>query len=132
MIGVDTNVLARLFVDDDQEQMKHAQTFFQKRTPDDPAFIGSVVIAEFVWLLLFRYRYPVDAVHRALDVIFASANVVVEDEEDVRLAILAARQSGADIADSLIAAVAGKHGCRSVVTFDRKAAKSIPGMELLA
>lgn len=132
MIGVDTNVLARLFLEDDAEQTAIAQRFFAERTSQDPAFISAVVIAEFVWLLVSRYRYPVEAVHRALSVIFASVNVVVEMEETLKEAVHLAGRTGADISDAVIAAIGAHHDCRATVTFDRNAARRLPGMDLLA
>lgn len=132
MIGVDTNVLARLFLQDDESQTRIAQRFFAQRTVDDPAFISVVVIAEFVWLLTARYRYPVEAVHKALGVIFVSANVSIELEETVKAAVYLAEQTGADIADAIIAGLAASQGCRATATFDKTAAKRLPGMDLLA
>jgi predicted nucleic-acid-binding protein len=131
MIGVDTNVLARLFLEDDPKQSAAAQRFFSGRTNSDPAFITAVVLAEFAWLLTSRYRYSLEAVHGALMIIFGSHNVVVEGEERLKIAITAARETGADIADAIIAAVAIDAGCRHVVTFDRDAAKRVSGMDLL-
>ena len=65
MIGVDTNVLARLFLEDDPKQTASARRFFAARSPTDPAFISAVVIAEFIWLLTSRYRYSTDAAQAA-------------------------------------------------------------------
>ena len=131
MIGVDTNVLARLFVDDDAKQSAAARRFFLERTIDDPAFVSAVVVAEFVWLLTSRYRYPQETIHAALAALFSSANVVVEREDLLKSAVTIAGDRNADITDAIIAAVANDNACLSVVTFDREAAKRIPGMERL-
>lgn len=131
MIGVDTNVLARLFLEDDEKQTRVAQKFFAQRSAEDPAFVSVVVLVEFVWLLTSRYKYPVEAVYRVLGVIFVSANVQIEREEVVKAAVYLAERTGADISDAIIAAVAEDHDCRTTVTFDRNAAKRMPGMELL-
>lgn len=132
MIGVDTNVLARLFLQDDEKQTRLAQQFFAKRSAEDPAFISVAALVEFIWLLTSRYKYPVEAVYRALGIIFVSANVRIEQEEMVKAAVYLAEKTGADIPDAIIAAVAGEHECSATVTFDRNAAKRVPGMELLA
>jgi predicted nucleic-acid-binding protein len=131
MIGVDTNVIARLFLDDDPKQQESARRFFARRTATDPAFISAVVLAEFVWLLTLRYGYARDAVHTALSAIFVSANVAVEREDLVKSAVATARDRNADVADAIIGAIAAQHDCASTVTFDREAAKRVPGMELL-
>ena len=129
MIGVDTNVLARLFLDDDARQSALAKRFFDARTTDDPAFLSAIVMAEFVWLLASRYRYPVDTIHAALSVIFGSGNVVVEREEQLKEAVSSARHTGGDISDAIIAAVAVHAGCSSVVTFDKDAARLVPNIK---
>ena len=131
MISVDTNVLARLFLKDDLEQTSIAQKFFMARTVGDPAFVSAVVIAEFIWLLTSRYRFSMDAVHAVLMIVFASGNIVVERSELLSEAIAAARESGADVADAIIGAVAQAAGASHTVTFDRDAARRVAGMELL-
>jgi predicted nucleic-acid-binding protein len=131
MIGVDTNVLARLLLQDDPKQSATAKRFFAKRTATDPAFVTAVVLAEFAWLLRSRYHYSLDAVHAAFLVIFGSHNVVVEREEQLKAALSAAREVGADVADAIIAATALSAGCEYVATFDRQAAKRVAGMEML-
>ena len=57
MIGVDTNVLARLFVVDDRRQSDIAGQFFTGRSTADPAFVCLVVVAELVWLLDDSYDF---------------------------------------------------------------------------
>lgn len=131
MIGVDTNVLARLFLEDDREQASLAREFFAERSAADPAYVSTVVIVELVWLLTSRYRYPGSAVHEVLDAMFASANVLMEREELVRRTANSARRTGADIADAIVAALAEEAGCQRTVTFDAAAAKRVESMELL-
>lgn len=132
MIGVDTNVLARLLAEDDPKQTEAARRFLAGRTSANPAFIGIVVVVELTWLLRSRYRYSSTAVIGALEGLFMSANVAIEDEDLVKEAVYLAEQTGADIADAIIAAVAERNKCSKTVTFDKNAANRLPGMELLA
>jgi predicted nucleic-acid-binding protein len=132
VIAIDTNVLARLLVGDDEMQAIAAQRLIAQHDSTDPIFVGREVIIELVWLLTARYKYPVDAVRAALDGLFMSANLAIEDEETIKSAIYLADRTGADIADAIIGAVAVQEGCAKVMTFDKDAAKRIPGMELLA
>jgi predicted nucleic-acid-binding protein len=131
MIGVDTNVLSRLFVADDVPQHRKSQSFFAARTSEDPAFLGLVVIAEFVWLLDRIYKYPQDRQIELLTIILASANVTVENRGALERAMEAVTARGGDLADALIAACAAVAGCTHTVTFDRGAAKRALGVELL-
>jgi predicted nucleic-acid-binding protein len=61
-----------------------------------------------------------------------SAEVVVEHAEALRLLLNDDSRSIADIPDHLIVWSASRSGCPITVTFDKKAASRVPGMELLA
>lgn len=131
MIGVDTNVIVRLFVKDNAQQTAAAVRFFSARTADDPAFVSAVVLTELVWALERTYRYAAASILEALFSLFESTNIAVEREGLMRAAISLAAERNADISDSIIAALAADAGASSTVTFDQPAAKRIPGMELL-
>ena len=132
MIGVDTNVLVRVFVRDNIEQTKAALRFLSERSVEDPAFVSSVVIAELAWVLEKTYKYSDATIYQAVEWLFESSNVDVEKEGLLQQAIASAKLAKADISDSVIAAIANEAGAPHTVTFDRPAAKRIPGMELLA
>jgi predicted nucleic-acid-binding protein len=131
MIGVDSNILIRIFVQDDAHQTRLAIAFLEERTASDPAFVSAVVIAELIWALEGSYGFDREAVHTALESLLDSANVKVEWEDAIAIAVSSARSNNAGIADSIIAAIATEVGAASTVTFDARAAKRIPGMELL-
>ncbi|HJD54557.1 MAG TPA: hypothetical protein LFW11_04310 [Rickettsia endosymbiont of Proechinophthirus fluctus] len=50
MIGIDTNVLTRTFLEDDEIQGKAAQSFL-KHNITNKIFIASYTLLEFVWVL---------------------------------------------------------------------------------
>lgn len=133
MIGVDTNVVLRLFVVDDEQQHRSAVAFFSARSVDDPAYVNLLVVAELTWLLHRRYRF---ARMQILDVLRALAGVVnveIEARDHVEAVIAAAAvDRNAGIADLLIALINARAGCSTTVTFDKDAAKRIPGMELVS
>lgn len=131
MIGVDTNVLARLLVTDNEQQHGIAVRFFAARTADDPAFISVVVQAELVWLLIQTLRFPAVKVVEVLRAILLSADFVVEQREILEDAIASSTPTRFDLADFLITGLGRRAGCQRVVTFDKPAARNIPGMELL-
>lgn len=131
MIGVDTNVLVRLVVDDDIKQFEVAKRFFGERSPADPAVVSLVVVAEAVWVLRNPYAFDAERVTDFVAAMLDSDDFLVENRSAVESAVNLARASRADIADCLIAAVATNIGATSTVTFDRVAARRIPGMELL-
>jgi predicted nucleic-acid-binding protein len=130
MIGVDANVLLRLFVADDQGQHQRAVSFFSKRTPDDPAYIDLLVLAEFVWLLDRRYGYAMPAIVATLAELLDTADITIE-RADLVADVLQYVRAKVGLVDLLIAAKAEAAGCHKVVTFDRPAARDVPGMELI-
>ena len=131
MIGVDTNVLVRFFVEDDARQAALAKRFMNERTIDDPVFISLVVAAELIWALKQVYGFEKAQVLAAVTLLMGSANVMIEQEDLLKAAVEEARGSGADVTDGIIAALAIAAGAATVVTFDRDAARFVAGMTLL-
>ena len=131
MIGVDTNVLVRLFVDDDRRQHRLAVQFFDKRSATDAAFISTVTIVEFFWVMTRTYKRTSQAVLDLLAGMLESEDAVFEGSDQVRQTIATAQATGADLADLLIARSGEMAGSRTTVTFDQPAVRRVPGMELL-
>ena len=131
MIGVDTNVLAPLFVTDNPPQHAAARRFFAQRSPNDPAFVSAVVQAEFVWLLERTLHFPANRIVAALQGILSTADFAVEHRDLLEAALQSWAKGPLDLADFLIAGVAQQAGCEVTVTFDKPAAKRVPGMSLL-
>lgn len=131
MIAVDTNVLARLFVTDNAQQHAAAVRFFSARSTSDPAFVSLVVQAELVWLLVQTLKFPHERVRSVLEGMLSSADFVVEQADVLESALDMMVAKQVDLADFLIAGMSRNMGCASTVTFDRKAARHVPGMELL-
>jgi len=130
--AVDTNVLIRYIVRDDDGQAAVAARFLQERTPDDPAYVSLIVLTELVWTLRSRYRYPNEQILLLLTSLLETAELAFEDEAFLSANFASDQMPQGDIADHLIARCARRAGCETVVTFDQKAAKSVPGMELLS
>jgi predicted nucleic-acid-binding protein len=131
MIGVDTNVLVRIAVRDNVAETTAAQAFLAARSSDDPAFVSTVVLAELAWVLDRSYGFSHAAMHDVLEWILESSNIVIERADLVEHAIAHARETRSGVADSIIAALAADAGAAKTMTFDKNAAKRIPGMELL-
>ena len=132
MIGVDTNVLLRLLVVDDKRQNAIAKAFFAQRSPQDPAFIGAVVLAETVWILRRRLGYTGNTVENVVRGLLESPELVVEDGLRLEQELAEASELRTDIADFLVAWAAERAGCRKTVTFDVRFAKAVGSVELLA
>jgi predicted nucleic-acid-binding protein len=132
MIGVDTNVLLRLLVDDDPSQNLAARTFLSSKNSENPVFVSAVTIAETVWLLTKRLGYPVETVCELLRDMIASDGLIIEHEHQLDQLLRDGARPKTGLADYLIAWSGLSAGCSHTVTFDRRAAKAVPSMELLA
>jgi len=127
MIGVDTNILLRHVLQDDPVQSASASRFLATREADDPAFVSTGVLLEFIWTLRSRYRFAQSDVSQVVSSLLQSHDVVVQEAAGVRRALWDARDENADIADAIFAHTAIDAGCDGVVTFDRRAQR-LPGM----
>jgi predicted nucleic-acid-binding protein len=132
VIGLDTNVLLRFLVDDDPTQNEMARRFLSARTIGDPVFISAVTIAETVWVLTRTLDYSVDVVCGMLRDLLASDAVSIEHGDELGFLLGESLPKKAEIADYLIAWSAERAGCSHTVTLDRRAARLVPAMELLA
>ena len=130
MIGVDTNVLVRLFVPV-EPQREASIAFFGKRSPADPAYVSLVVLAEFAWVLRRRYKYGFDKIGQAIRWMLDSDDFVVENRGLVEWALANYTRSRIDFSDLLISRAGELSGTPQTVTFDIDAVKYVPGMELL-
>ena len=130
MIGLDTNVLLRYFLDDDPLQSPQARRIMSSLTSADPGWVALPVVLEFVWVLSSKNRARKSSIAAALEQLLAQDAIVVEQAKVVALAVGRFRFSRADFADCLIAVSAKAAGCTRTVTFDRMAARDT-GMELI-
>lgn len=129
MKALDTNILLRFVMRDDENQFAKASSFLSSRTPHDPAFISLVVLVEFAWTLRQRYGRSRSDIRSLVTTLLEARELAFEDESEVS-AIVADATRG-DLADHLISYCARRAGCSSTVTFDQGAAKAVAGMELL-
>jgi predicted nucleic-acid-binding protein len=132
MNAVDTSVLVRYLVRDDLEQHAKAADFLKSRTADDPAYVSLIVVVELIWVLRRLYRYSREQIHFVLARLLETAELVFEEEQYISTLVNKETDAAGNLADHLIAFSALRAGCSRIVTFDKRAAKSVAGMELLA
>jgi predicted nucleic-acid-binding protein len=130
VIGLDSNVLVRYFVQDDPHQTKLAIRILETRTPSDPGWVSVAVLVELLWVLSRTYKRKQHSITQVVEHLLASDDIALEQEEFVSRALALYRTGKADFADCLIAAAAKAAGCTRIVTFDRIAAHDA-GMELI-
>jgi predicted nucleic-acid-binding protein len=121
MIGLDTNVLLRYLIKDDEAQGdRSARVIRQAAARGEPVFIGPVVLCEMVWVLESRYGYAKPEIVRTLTAILEADGFDVAGRNVVRSAVEDYRTRKADFADCLIGRTNEAAGCRETVTFDRR------------
>lgn len=130
MIGLDTNVLVRYFVQDDPAQASLATEVIESLTEQAPGFIAQIVLVELSWVL--RQRYKVDKAHivEVLQGLVGMREIVIEQVEVVVRALRLYAGAHGDLSDCLIECNGQAAGCEYTLTFDAKAARS-EGMRLL-
>lgn len=114
MLAVDTNVVVRLLVADDDDQHARARHLFATRT----LWIPVTVVLETEWVLRSAYGFSPDAIGTAISGLTRLANVTVENLDAVTFAIDALGK-GIDFADALHLASA-RTATEGLVTFDAK------------
>ena len=125
MIGLDTNVLVRYIVQDDERQSKAATRLIESKcTPDDPGLVSSIVQCELTWVLARGYRYPRETVSRVLRRILSVQELRAEDPESAWRAVRLFEQGKADFADYLIGISNRKNKAEVTFTFDERAGES--------
>lgn len=131
-IGVDTNVLLRMLVNDDVAQRERALAFGRTLGKNRQGFVSLGVLLELSWALRSSYRFSNKDILEAIRHIIGVKTFRIESFDTVVAALEYAEDRNADLADELISVHYAELGCRHTVTFDEKAARRVPGMELLA
>ena len=119
MRALDTNVLVRLLVGDDQKQFKIAEEFVAKG-----AWVSHLVLAETTWVLRAIYdRTPMQII-ALIDVLLAHEQLIVQDADTVTMALEDLRLRPAlGFSDCLVVAIARKAGHTPLGSFDKQLAK---------
>ena len=130
MIAIDTNVLVRLFINDDKAQAQKARALFDTCADNDESlWIADIVLVELVWALDRSYNRPKAEISTALRALAGNATVCIESGACIEQAIALYAQGPAGFADCLLAVKAAL-ACEALRTFDKKM-RGLPGVKLL-
>jgi predicted nucleic-acid-binding protein len=131
VIALDTNVLVRLFVNDDLAQAEKARALFDAHADQDESiWIADIVLIETVWALDRIYERTRMDISSALRALAGNATVRLESPACITAAVSLYAQGPAGFADCLLAVKARQAGCEALRSFDRKM-RGLPGVELL-
>jgi predicted nucleic-acid-binding protein len=115
-ITVDTNVLVRAVVRDDERQARAAAKLLKEA---ELIAVSLPCLCEFVWVLRRVYNFAQQDISLALEALLNAGNVAVNrPAADSGLAVLS---EGGDFADGLIAYEGNWLGGETFVSFDKKA-----------
>ena len=124
MLGIDTNVLVRFLVRDDQAQFEKARKLIRREVAAARrVFVSQLVLMETEWILRSRYGLPKIEIIAAVSGLLDATEIQFEDEPAIEEALFMWKDSAADFADCLIGARNRRLGCRVTATFDAKASK---------
>lgn len=117
MIGVDTNVLARYYIDDEADAEAQRQRMAARRLIESgrPLMVSKSVVLELEWVMRGYYGFDHAAVASVMRHLLEQAHITVEDRDAVEQALSNA-EAGIDFADALHHA--SYKSCDSVATFD--------------
>ena len=129
MIALDTNILLRYLVEDDDAQAALARRFIETHLSIDlPGFISTVALIECIWVLDDTYRTPRDVIVKIVEQLLMTPQIVIENKAAVLRAVQCPK---GDLADLLIHETGKDFGATKTITFDKKFAR-LAGVELLA
>lgn len=127
MLGIDTNVLVRFLVRDDEAQFEKARKLIKREiAAGRRVFVNQLVLMESEWVLRSRYVVPKNQIIEAISGLLDAADIQFEDEPSIEEALFMWKDTAAEFADCLIGAKNRRLGCRATVSFDVKASK-LPG-----
>jgi predicted nucleic-acid-binding protein len=135
MNPLDTNVLARFFVDDPDDAEAVKQRPAAVSALSERAMVTLTVLLEFEWVMRGFYRLERADIMRVLSALMGIGHITIEDREAVTSA-LSLFDRGMDLADALH--LVRSDNAAAFATFDRKLdkrAKALgcsPAVELLS
>lgn len=120
MIALDTNVLVRFLVEDDEAQSAAAAALIEEAlSAREGLFVSDIVVCETVWVLTAAYKVKRPAVIAILRDLLRAKQLVFSAPDSLSRALDAFASGRGDFADYLIREHARAAGFDQVATFDR-------------
>ena len=120
MIGLDTNVLVRLVVEDDDKQFANAVDIMHKYADSgEKVYIDDVVICELVWVLSRAYKYTRGQIVSILGALLSMDQWQFRNLDVLKNTFELYKVGQAGFVDYFISARSKESGCDMVYSFDR-------------
>ena len=131
MIGIDTNILLRLWLNDDPAQNKRIDALLAAHGGlPGSLLVTDVVLVEAVWTLKSAFEQDKHAQLIAVRSLLEETAFAFEDREAVAAASSLFEAGSCGFADCLVVAKHARQGCDFTATFDRGMRK-LPGVKVL-
>ncbi|MFW6148105.1 MAG: PIN domain-containing protein [Thermodesulfobacteriota bacterium] len=122
MKAVDTNVLIRFLVRDDEQQAESIYRIFKQVESDkESLFVPLLVVLETIWVLESVYKIPRQEILDSINELLLMPILEFEAQTAVLSFVSSALETNIDLSDILIAHSAKFSGCECALTFDKQA-----------
>lgn len=131
MIGIDTNILLRLWLDDDPARSRRIDALLDEHggTPGS-LLVTDVVLVEAVWTLRSAFEQDKAAQLIAVRSLLNETAFAFENREAIVSAVAMFEEGSCGFPDCLVVAKHAQQGCDFTATFDRGMRK-LPGVKVL-
>lgn len=125
MKALDTNILVRFLLRDDERQAETVYRLFRQAESEKAVFfVPLLVILETIWVLEAVYQISRTDILDAINDILYLPILKFEAQPALKRFMAEAQEKNADLSDILIAGSARLAGCETVLSFDKNAAKA--------
>jgi predicted nucleic-acid-binding protein len=131
MIGLDTNLLVRIFAKDNPLQEAMVLELLEQLPEGERAVVNIVVIVELLWVLKRAYRFEQEALVRVLRSMAENKRLFLPNKEILLEAAHQVRENGGELPDMIIALLNREHGASVNYTFDVYSSKR-DGFQILS
>lgn len=131
MIGLDTSILARYYIDDagDSESAKQREAARRLLEAGSPLMVAKTVLLELEWVMRGHYEFDQESIATVFSHLLALPHVHLEDRATVEAALIH-YQAGLDFADALHHVC--YRNCSAMASFDdRRFARRVKKMALI-
>jgi predicted nucleic-acid-binding protein len=124
MIGLDTNVLVRIYAADDDRQRAAALRLLDRLADGERAVVPTIVVVELIWTLRRAYRFEDEDLARVVRNLSDHSKIRLQDRDVMRDAAHRLLEEGGDFSDHVVALTNRSLGATTTYTFDRTAART--------
>lgn len=125
MKALDTNILVRLLVKDNETQAKKVLKRFKKaEKKKETLLVPLLVVLELIWVLESVYHCSREEIIAAIENLAMLPIIKFENPDIIHSLILTGKKSKQDLSDILIGHTAKLNGCENTLTLDKNASKS--------